>query len=82
MRDKSADTALLFPLMRSMRVVTAAITAPELAAARAHLTENLFIVYGANELSWIAMAAPADQDAYPGTVGRPVPGESKRKLSI
>jgi acyl-CoA synthetase (AMP-forming)/AMP-acid ligase II len=74
MRDKSADTALLHPLMRSMRVVTAAITAPELAAARAHLTENLFIVYGANELSWIAMAAPADQDAYPGTVGRPVPG--------
>ena len=74
MRDKSADTALLFPLMRSMRVVTAAITALELAAARAHLTENLFIVCGANELSWIAMAAPADQDAYPGTVGRPVPG--------
>ncbi len=70
----AAGKELLFPLLRSLRVVTAAITAEELARARQLLTPNVYIVYGANELSWISVASPADQDAYPGTVGRPVPG--------
>lgn len=64
----------LFPQMRALRVVTAAITPEELARARRQLTPNVFIVYGANELSWISFASPAEQDAYPGTVGKPVPG--------
>jgi acyl-CoA synthetase (AMP-forming)/AMP-acid ligase II len=70
----AAGNATCYPLLRSLRVVTAAITAEELALARERLTPNVVIVYGANELSWISVASPADQDAYPGTVGLPVPG--------
>ena len=72
--DYAAGKPPVIPLIRSLRVVAAAITARELMLARRHLTPNVFVVYGANELSWISVAAPADQDAYPGTVGRPVPG--------
>ena len=64
----------LFPLMRSLRVVTAGVTAGERHLARRHVTPNVVIVYCCNEQSWIAAATPADQDAEPDSVGRPVAG--------
>ncbi len=70
----AAGRALLLPLLHSLRVVSAAITAEELTQARQTLTPHVFIVYGANELSWISVASPAEQDAHPGTIGKPVPG--------
>jgi acyl-CoA synthetase (AMP-forming)/AMP-acid ligase II len=69
-----ADKALLFPLMRSMRVATAGVTAVERDLARRHVTPNIIIVYGCNEQPWISAATPADQDGEPDSVGRPVAG--------
>lgn len=70
----AADKELLFPQLRSLRVVTAGVTADERDLARQHVTPNVIIVYGSNEQAWITAATPADQDAYPDSVGRPVAG--------
>ncbi len=64
----------LFPLIRSLRVVMAGITAGERDLARRHVTPNVIIIYGTNEQGWISATTPADHDAEPDSVGRPVAG--------
>lgn len=70
----AAGKPLLFPLMRSMLVGSAPITPRERIAARKHLTPNFIDAYGTNEITWISVATPADQDAHPQSVGRLVDG--------
>ena len=60
---------LLFPLLPTMRVATGSVTPQERDLARKHITPNIIVVYGSNELSWIAIATPADQDAHPDSRG-------------
>lgn len=64
----------IFPDMRALRVATGAISKTERAQARRHLTPNVVLAYGCNELNFISLASPDDQDARPDSVGRPTPG--------
>lgn len=63
-----------FPSLRAMFVSTAPVTPEERRAARKLLTPNFFESYAANETGLLVVAMPADQDAYPNSIGRAVRG--------
>jgi len=64
------DDSMQFPNLRMMSSGSAHITHQQRLRARQKLTANFFEGYGANELANVAIASPADQDAYPESVGR------------
>jgi long-chain acyl-CoA synthetase len=57
-----------------LAVGAAPSTAEERRLARRLLTPHLYEVFGTNEVGHLAVASPADQDTYPESVGRLVPG--------
>ena len=72
--DYAADKAPLFPGLRAMVVGSAPTTHVQRLLARERLTANCFEQLGSNEAGLMALALPADQDAYPDAVGRIVEG--------
>lgn len=72
--DYAADKALLFPDLRAMVVGSAPTTHAQRLLARELLTPNCYEQLGSNEAGLMALASPADQDAYPDAVGRIVEG--------
>ncbi|CAH0153981.1 class I adenylate-forming enzyme family protein [Roseomonas sp. CECT 9278] len=71
---------LALPDLRVLRVGSAAVSAPRLRHAMAHLTANIHVGYGSNEAGIIAVATPADLRRDPATCGRPLPGMAVRLL--
>lgn len=72
--DYAADKAPLFPGLRAMVVGSAPTTHAQRLLARERLTANCYEQLGSNEAGLLALALPADQDAYPDAVGRVVDG--------
>lgn len=72
--DYAADKAPLFPGLRAMVVGSAPTTHAQRLLARERLTPNCYEQLGSNEAGLLALALPADQDAYPDAVGRIVEG--------
>ncbi|NKB48780.1 MAG: AMP-binding protein [Alphaproteobacteria bacterium] len=72
--DYAADKASLFPGLRAMVVGSAPTSHAQRLLARERLTPNCFEQLGSNEAGLLALARPADQDAYPDAVGRIVEG--------
>lgn len=72
--DYAADRAPLFPGLRAMVVGSAPTTHAQRLLARERLTANFYEQLGSNEAGLLALALPADQDAYPDAVGRIVDG--------
>jgi acyl-CoA synthetase (AMP-forming)/AMP-acid ligase II len=68
--DHAASASCLFPLLNVMAVGTAPITQEQRRLARARLTPNFIEWFGCNEAGLLAIATPADQDAYPDAAGR------------
>lgn len=68
--DYAADKAPLFPGLRAMVVGAAPTSHAQRMLARERLTANFFEQLGSNEAGLLALALPADQDAYPAAVGR------------
>ncbi|MFT5489583.1 MAG: long-chain acyl-CoA synthetase [Alphaproteobacteria bacterium] len=72
--DYGADKAPLFPDLRAIVVGAAPTTHEQRMLARQRLTANFLEQLGSNEAGLLALAWPADQDAYPDAVGRIVDG--------
>ncbi|MCZ6588201.1 MAG: class I adenylate-forming enzyme family protein [Alphaproteobacteria bacterium] len=72
--DHAADKAPLFPGLRAMCVGHAPTTHEQRLLARERLNLNCFEQFGANEAGLLSLALPADQDAYPESVGRVIDG--------
>jgi len=72
--DYAAGKAPLFPGLRAMVVGSAPTSHAQRLLARERLTANCFEQLGSNEAGLLALALPADQDAYPDAVGRIVEG--------
>jgi acyl-coenzyme A synthetase/AMP-(fatty) acid ligase len=72
--DYAADKAPLFPGLRAMVFGSAPTTHAQRLLARERLTPNCYEQLGSNEAGLMALALPADQDAYPDAVGRIVEG--------
>ncbi|NNE84659.1 MAG: acyl--CoA ligase [Alphaproteobacteria bacterium] len=72
--DFAADKAPLFPDLRAMVVGSAPTSHAQRLLARERLTANCYEQLGSNEAGLLALAMPADQDAYPDAVGRIVAG--------
>lgn len=72
--DYAADKAPLFPGLRAMVVGSAPTTHAQRLLARERLPPNCYEQLGSNEAGLLALALPADQDAYPDSVGRIVEG--------
>jgi acyl-coenzyme A synthetase/AMP-(fatty) acid ligase len=70
--DHAANERRLFPLLNVMAVGTAPITQEQRRLARERLTPNFIEWFGSNEGGLLAIATPADQDAYPDAAGRVV----------
>lgn len=68
--DYAEGKPLLFPGLRVMAVGTAPTTQEQRRRARERLTPNVLEWFGINEAGLLAIAHPADQDAYPESVGR------------
>lgn len=68
--DYAANERRLFPLLNVMAVGTAPITQEQRRLARERLTPNFIEWFGCNEAGLLAIATPADQDAYPDAAGR------------
>lgn len=68
----AGDREPLFPGLRAMVVGSAPTTHEQRVMARKRLTPNLVEQLGVNEAGLLAVAMPADQDAYPDAVGRVV----------
>lgn len=68
--DRAASERRLFPNLNVMAVGTAPTTQEQRRLARERLTPNLIEWLGCNEAGLLAIATPADQDAYPEAVGR------------
>lgn len=73
LRDITADAPRL-PALRILRAGTAALSLSAIDDIRTRITPNLYISYGTSETGSIATATPELLRAYPGTVGRPLPG--------
>jgi len=71
---------LALPGLRVLRVGSAAVSAPRLAHAFAHLTPNIYVGYGTNEAGIVAVATPSDLRRDPATCGRPLPGVAVKLL--
>ena len=72
--DYAADKAPLFPGLRAMVVGSAPTSHAQRLLARERLTANCYEQLGSNEAGLMALAMPADQDAYPDAVGHIVEG--------
>jgi acyl-coenzyme A synthetase/AMP-(fatty) acid ligase len=72
--EYAADKAPLFPGLRAMVVGSAPSSHAQRLLARKRLTPNCYEQLGSNEAGLLALALPADQDAYPEAVGRIVAG--------
>jgi len=68
--DHAASASRLFPLLNVMAVGTAPITQGQRRLARERLTPNFIEWFGSNEAGLLAIATPADQDAFPDAAGR------------
>lgn len=64
------NRSMLFPEMRAIYMGTAPITHEERLLARGHVVANFIEQFGVNEGGVVARAKPAEQDAYPDSVGR------------
>ena len=72
--DYAAGRPLLFPHLRSMVTSSSAVTPQERLLARRRLATNVIDHLSTCELGPLTVATPADQDAYPQSVGRVVNG--------
>ena len=73
MLSRAAGDTPLWPNLK-IALGSAPVTPAERLLARRRLTPHLYEFYSVNEVGDIAMAMPADQDRYPGSVGRVLPG--------
>ena len=64
----------MFPMLRALFVGTAASTDTQRRRARRHITANIVVTFGCNEVGLVSTLTPAEQDAYPGAVGRIIEG--------